>query len=149
MGAKSFGGRLIIISGLPKEPDGITPPPEEEEKLAQDVVLYMGPDLINGAGAYCGGCALFIKETSECAILKPAKVSEAHGVCGLYVPGKPGSAKTLKSLAAIPVSVAGYIEDAPTKCGTCEYFLKKEHACKVVEGKIEAGGCCNRWEEED
>lgn len=151
MGAKSFGGRLIIISGLPVPPGSLTPPPKQDkgEKLAQDVVLYMGPELINGNGAYCGGCALFIRDLSHCAILSPAKVDEKKGVCGLYIPGTSTNSTKMKALAAIPAKVAGYIEDGPTKCGTCEYFLRKEHACQVVEGKIEAGGCCNRWEEED
>ena len=36
-------------------------------------------------------------------------------------------------------------EEGPFKCGNCEYF-QAPNACQLVEGKIEAEGCCSLYE---
>jgi len=88
-------GRLPILSESNEESavhrEGGSPW-AEGAKLDPAVVLYMGPELIKGDGARCGGCIMFLPArggaagAGQCSILDPAEV-EAGGVCGLYVGG--------------------------------------------------------------
>ena len=115
----------------------------------KDDVLYMDASLIDTAGpnppgAVCGKCALFIADTSACEILAPPQVSGEMGVCGLFVGGQPTTSEFDQPLQLVPDIVAGYFESGPTMCGNCSHFIKPMH-CRIVKGKVEAGGCCNAW----
>lgn len=40
---------------------------------------------------------------------------------------------------------AGYISAQPAiRCNSCTFYHKSGH-CEVVQGKVEAYGCCNLW----
>ncbi len=119
-------------------------------KLKQAVVLYMGEDLLDkGAehpkGAACGKCSMFLTDTSECSILKPAPVSGPRGICGLFVGGEAMTSEDHPPMLLVPREVAGYTDDGPTRCGNCRNF-RPPRGCAIVEGKVEANGCCNGWE---
>lgn len=45
---------------------------------------------------------------------------------------------------------AGYLppSQAPFRCGSCEYFSAPS-ACRLVEGRIEAEGCCNLFSKDE
>lgn len=127
--------------------------PASTEKLDQAVVLYMGPELLDKAGkkavvdepgAACGKCMMFLKDTSECSILKPSKV-DAYGVCGLFVGGAPATSKEHPPMKLVPQETAGYSDDGPTRCGTCAYF-EEPSACAKVSGEVDENGCCNGYE---
>jgi hypothetical protein len=44
--------------------------------------------------------------------------------------------------------ISGYLppEDGPFECENCHYF-KKPNSCEIVEGDIDAEGCCNLFTE--
>jgi hypothetical protein len=100
------------------------------------------------------------RHAEECTVVhidgtSDTRVSFEHGVCGLYVGGKPmPESDTHKPMPVVPRSVAGYIEEGgvPTHCGNCEYYLPLPAAdvrsghCKIVEGIVNFYGCCNAWE---
>lgn len=116
--------------------------------LEKPVVLYMDAALIDAAtpdppGAACGKCALFLADVSACEVLAPPQVSPT-GVCGLFVGGPPTTSQADPPLGLVPAEVAGYVENGPTMCGNCAYFLKPIR-CRIVKGDVEAGGCCNHW----
>lgn len=121
----------------------------EGGKLRPETVLYLSPDEIGDeSGAHCGGCLFFETETSNCFITSPSKCNGEHGVCGFFigaVGGKGILRKEGKPLELIPKEKAGYVEEGPTHCASCEYFNGKD-GCAKVGGQIEPNGCCNHWE---
>lgn len=41
---------------------------------------------------------------------------------------------------------SGYISAKPSiRCGTCRFFSSERKSCQIVQGKIDANGCCNLW----
>ena len=123
--------------------------------LNKDAVLYMPPNLIEKGGpggAVCGRCIMYLGDTSQCAILRPPQVNGEHGVCGLFVGGKPTTSEEHPPMKIVPAEVAGYVTTGPTKCGNCKYF-EDEHrigsqgngTCEVIKGIVNARGCCNAW----
>lgn len=117
--------------------------------IPQAVVLYMGPELLDRGsshpkGAVCGKCMMFLADISACSILTPAGVSGPHGVCGLFVGGDTTSSSEHMPMKLVPKEVAGYSDDAPTRCGNCRNFLPRTR-CRVVEGTVHENGCCNGW----
>jgi hypothetical protein len=115
------------------------------KRLEQPVVLYIPAKLNPEKGFKCGNCIMGLEDTSECSILEPANVDLEYGVCGFHVPGENTTSKKHPPMEIIPKDVAGYIEDGPTYCGVCEYFIPP-NSCEVVNGKIDEYGCCNHWE---
>jgi hypothetical protein len=118
------------------------------KKLEQPVVLYMPPKALQPSGvkkgAVCGTCQMFSPHGSFCSILKPSNVNGYTGVCGLYVGGTPMAEEATEVVSA---KVAGYIDKgAPTRCGTCRFFIPETKECQIVEGTVEAYGCCHAWE---
>jgi len=98
------------------------------------------------AGAICGNCRLYFGDregNGGCTVVK-GTINGPRGICGLYVNGTP--AKTGKSGTLDP-STVGYELVGPTHCGSCKFFDERG-SCKIVEGQIEAGGCCNAWQGE-
>jgi hypothetical protein len=128
----------------------------EGGKLRPETVVYLTPDEIGDpSGARCGGCIFFKPDTSECMLTSPAKCNAEHGVCALFL-GRPEKAANAEikghPFGLILKTQAGYIEDGPTKCGTCEYWEGGENAegtCAKVGGKIYKDGCCSHWESDD
>ncbi len=123
----------------------------EDGKLRPETVVYLGPEQINDdTGAHCGACFFFHKPTSQCFLTKPAKCNAEHGVCDFYIGGENPHAENAEAgpQELVPKTMAGYIEEGPTHCASCEYFNGKD-ACKKVGGHIEPGGCCNHWEPGD
>lgn len=130
---------------------------KQNDKMDPAVVLYMPPEALGDGGAKCGTCVLGLSD-GRCVSVHAdddktnTDVSLEHGVCGIYVHG------VLDSLVQIQPTIsrteAGYInKGAPTNCGKCEYFTyDQEFGClkvdgrKTAKGKIESGGCCNRWD---
>jgi hypothetical protein len=115
------------------------------EKLSKDVVLYFSAaDIASRSGARCGICIMFFPQSS-CTAVKGA-ISGDKGVCGLYVNG-PNAAKMLTP--HLSKQTAGYSEEGPTHCGSCEYYGggPEKGPCKIVEGEVEFHGCCNAWED--
>ena len=121
-------------------------------KLSKPAAGYLSARLIGtegGPGTKCSRCRDFIKSTGECLILTDPQVSAEHGTCTQFLRGEPYT--RAKPLRLVPKEVVGYIEgnDVPTFCGRCEYYT--EHGrykgeCKLVDGTIEYGGCCNFYE---
>jgi hypothetical protein len=98
--------------------------------------LYYNPESIGSDdGARCGICRFYQDHT--CKIVE-GSINPDTGICGLYVK-EPISKKE-----------AGYAENGPTHCFSCEYMIVKklfgESRCGKVEGMIEGRGCCNLWE---
>lgn len=130
----------------------------EADKISQQTVLYMTPQMLDasgekGKGARCGKCAFFIKDKSECFITSPAHCDAKHGVCGLFVGGERFLSEAATPQEYVPKTAAGYIESAPTFCSICEYWKGKKDAkpedegeCEKVAGQVFAGGCCNGFE---
>lgn len=118
-----------------------------DKKLAKSSVLYYpAKDIVEKDGAHCGKCMMFFedKDGGKCTVVEGA-IDGPTGVCGLYVHGKhmgPTMDGTLEK------STVGYIEDGPTQCGNCEYYIgdSKSGICRKVAGRIEFRGCCNLWE---
>lgn len=135
-----------------------TPEEKQDDKMDPAVVLYMPPESLGEGGAKCGTCILGLSD-NKCAVVhadddkNDTSVSLKYGVCGLYAQGKLDSLVKIQPI--ISRTEAGYInKGAPTNCGKCQYFTKeKEFGCTKIDGRktekgyIEAGGCCNRWEE--
>lgn len=117
--------------------------------IPKPVVLYMGPELLDRAsqspkGSVCGKCMMFLTDTSECSVLSPPGVSGDRGVCGLFVGGEPMTSQDHPPMDLVPADVAGYSEDAPTRCGTCRHYLRPDR-CAAVRGKVHPDGCCNGY----
>ena len=126
------------------------------EKVAKPSALYMPPNLIERGlsageyGARCGGCMMFLTDTSQCTILDPAPVNGKTGVCGLFVGGKAGTSKDHKPMKLVPPYIAGYVTNGPTQCGNCTNFqgpaINATAMCAKVSGMVHKDGCCNLWE---
>lgn len=118
--------------------------------IPQEVVLYMSPDVLdqggtNPRGAVCGKCMMFLNDIEACVILRPPAVSGANGVCGLFIGGETTSSDRNPPQQLVPAEMAGYTDDAPTRCGNCRNFLPRTR-CRSVEGTVHEDGCCNGWE---
>jgi hypothetical protein len=120
----------------------------EDGKLRPETVTYLSAEQIGDeTGAHCGACFFFHKPTSQCFLTSPPKCNAERGVCDFYLHGDMGDDRD-EPMELITKKAAGYIEDGPTHCASCEYFDGKS-ACQKVGGEIEAGACCNHWEEDD
>lgn len=126
-----------------------------DSKVHPEVVVYLKPEQIGTEeGAHCGACFFFHRPASECFLTSPARCSAEKGVCNYYLHGnlwEKNEAKALpKPQRLIAKKDAGYIEEGPTHCSTCEYFVDKEAEsgpCQKVKGTVHSRGCCNAWEE--
>lgn len=131
---------------------------KQDTKLDKAVVLYMPAEVIgSNVGAHCGDCWKFIGSESgsgKCVEVEGA-INPAHGVCGLYVNGrvfdgvKPNLPETVVQISK---AIAGYVENGPTHCHSCEYYRGTQEGsgpCEKVSGAVEAFGCCNQWQEDD
>lgn len=116
-----------------------------DEKLKKAVVLYYPAKQVGTKeGTSCGACMMFFGG-GKCTVVE-GKIDGDNGVCGLYVFGEH-MGPTMEGMT--PKSVVGYITNAPTHCGNCENYNGGEDnsgSCKIVEGNVEALGCCNAWE---
>jgi|SRR6267142_2101402 len=102
----------------------------------------------------CAGCIFWLRDTQECELLDPAKVTAEQG-CGLYVGGEPTNSSVSRPLRLINAEVAG-LDNGPFTCKRCEYFgwtgLSGGRApCKKgvadFEGDtVHLNACCNAWE---
>jgi hypothetical protein len=127
-------------------------------KLDKAIVLYFpGETLGSKVGAHCGDCWKFIGSEAgpgQC-IEVAGEITPAHGVCGLYVNGRVFDGvkpKLPKSVVQISKVIAGYVEQGPTHCGNCEYYMgsfEGSGPCKKVDGTVQYFGCCNHWEQKD
>jgi hypothetical protein len=132
--------------------------PKVSAKLDKAIVLYFPEEELGShVGAHCGDCWKFIGSEDgpgQCIEVDGA-INPAHGVCGLYVNGRvfDGIEPNLPvPVAKISKEIAGYIEQGPTHCGNCEYYLGGDEmsgACRKVEGVVEFDGCCNHWESKE
>ena len=116
----------------------------EGGKLRPEVVVYLTAAQVGPAGAHCGACQFFRQSTSECFLTDPPACNAEHGVSALFLKGESIFKEGGTPLKKVAKDQAGYTEDGPTKCATCEYFNGKD-ACEKVGGTIEANGCCNYW----
>jgi hypothetical protein len=126
----------------------------EGGKLRPETVVYLTPEQIGDpSGAHCGACFFFHRPTSECFLTSPPKCNAERGVCDFYLHGnlweydRENKAKP-KPQKLVTKEAAGYIEEGPTHCASCEYFNGSD-ACEKVGGHIEPHGCCNHWEAGD
>lgn len=123
----------------------------EGGKLRPETVTYLTAEQIGDeTGAHCGACFFFHKPTGQCFLTSPPKCNAERGVCDFYLHGENPFAENAEAgpQELIPKKDAGYIEDGPTHCSSCEYFDGKS-ACQKVGGDIDPGGCCNHWEAGD
>lgn len=127
---------------------------DKAEKLDPAVVLYLPAKSINAkTGASCGECWKFIgdKTAKGSCVEVEGTIDGATGVCGLYIAGNllaDANPQVSTGIVQISKSIAGYSEEGPTHCGTCEYYGGDATSgpCEKVKGTVEFGGCCNRWE---
>jgi hypothetical protein len=127
----------------------------DEGKIAPETVVYLTPEQIGTEeGAHCGACFFFRRPASECFLTSPPRCNAEKGVCDYYLHGNlwdgAGDDIKMKPQELIPKTNAGYIEEGPTHCATCEYFGNKgadSGPCEKVKGQVKAKGCCNAWEE--
>lgn len=124
------------------------------EKLDPSVVLYLPAKSLNApAGAKCGGCWKFMGDKTskgKCVEVEGA-IDGPTGVCGLYLAGdllSGADPQVPEGIVQITKAIAGYSENGPTHCGTCEYYGgdAKSGPCEKVRGVVDFGGCCNRFE---
>jgi hypothetical protein len=121
-----------------------------EYKHSKAAVLYFKPKSINrAAGARCGACWKFIRNTGEC--LEVSGDIAARGVCGLYVNGVPHPTRLEHTwrITKISKEEAGYIERGDSHCVGCKNMAnpgEPSSPCREVEGLIEQRGCCNEYE---
>lgn len=124
-----------------------------KKKLDKGVVLYFRPESIAvPEGSHCGVCWKFVigdgKGKGKCLEVKGA-IDGPRGTCGLYVHGKPFKWAPNFEITQVSKEEAGYVEEGPTHCVTCEYMEKpsdKTSMCESVEGVIHQLGCCNGHE---
>jgi len=125
----------------------------EGGKMRPEVVVYLKPEQIgDDSGAHCGGCIFFNSERSECLLTSPPACNSENGVCAAFLGGKSIFKAGDSPLKLLPKEQAGYTEQGPTKCDTCEYWEggdKAEGSCAKVGGEIYRDGCCNYWEGDD
>lgn len=120
------------------------------EKDAKAAVLYFKPGSIaRAAGARCGACWKFIRNTGECLEVRGDIV--AGGVCGLYINGVPHPTRLDHQWRITKVSQeeAGYTDRGDSHCVSCEYMAHPGNAtspCEKVQGLVEQRGCCNEYE---
>lgn len=104
--------------------------------VPKSTALYFLPESIgDDAGARCGICRFYAE--NSCKIVD-GRIDPDVGICGLYVKEPVSKAE------------AGYSEEGPTHCASCEYMLNPklfgESRCGKVEGMVEGRACCNFWE---
>jgi len=121
-------------------------------KLDKGTVLYYGPESVAvPEGTHCGACWKFVgdpKKKGSCVEVK-GSIDGPRGTCGLYVHGQPFGYSPGFKVTQVSQKEAGYIENGPTHCVSCEYMLKpseKFSECRNVEGVIHQLGCCNGYE---
>jgi len=105
------------------------------ELTPKPTALYFTPLSIGSdAGARCGICKFY--SNKKCEIVE-GSIDPDVGICGLYI-NKP-----------VTKAEAGYSEQGPTHCQSCEYMvlpkLFGESRCGKVQGMVEGRGCCNLW----
>ena len=107
------------------------------EKIDKVIVLYFNSQEVGtDKGTSCGACMLY--GSQDCKIVDGV-IDPIRGTCALYVNTK------------LPKFTAGYITNAPTHCGNCEYYNgnSQKGSCDVVKGTVDFHGCCNAWEKSD
>lgn len=116
-------------------------------KIDQAAALYFPARIIGQPeGASCGRCFMYRgypRGQGSCTVVEGA-INGPNGICGLYVHGKGDSDETAEKLSK---KSAGYSEEGPTHCGSCEYYGGNSNSgpCQKVSGTVEFGGCCNLW----
>lgn len=126
------------------------------DKLDKAVVLYFPARFIGVAkGSHCGACWKFVGEPGgegQCVEVD-GDINGPKGTCGLYMHGKPfETMPKFGPLLKITKQIAGYIEQGPTHCGSCEYYggaQEEKGPCARVQGIVEFEGCSNAWEHDD
>lgn len=124
---------------------------KKAEKLDQWVVAYYpADDGVPPSGTSCGQCWKFVK-SGACVEVKGN--IEADKTCINFVEGTPFKSDPRLPIMQLDKHVVGY-GPGNTKCDKCEYFhgLDKCEKVKGYDGlknleHIEAGGCCNAFEE--
>jgi hypothetical protein len=117
-------------------------------KIPSEKMVYLTPEQ-TGGGCHCGGCMFFQKGSSECLLTSPAECDAEKGVCALFLGGESIFKTGDEPQERITKDEAGYVTDAPTRCGNCEYFEGdgETGSCAKVGGTtIYRDGCCNGWE---
>src|SRR5215472_8240038 len=101
-----------------QRPNHRNPGSIQPQMIPKSVALYYPPPLIGEqSGARCGRCLMF-NEEGRCAAVE-GSINADTGVCGLYVHGDPEGS----NFGLIGKDVAGYVENGPTHCGNCRYYL--------------------------
>lgn len=117
----------------------------EQPRATLEDALYFGPAMTGPEGVNCGTCMMFLRDTSQCSILRPPKVSGKTGGCRFYIKGDPTTSEKHPPMKIMPADVAGYSEEGPFRCGNCEYFSGVGY-CKKFRAGVQEYGCCNGWE---
>lgn len=137
---------LPVFKENPKtEPDVV------ESKLDQTAAGYIPARSVhNSAGTQCRSCWKFIRSGSCVEVKGPIRPEQT---CVQYVAGQPFTHDPAFRIIQLDPQVAGLTQGS-TDCGKCEYFGGQDKCHKVrgfdgIENKehIEAGGCCNSFEE--
>jgi hypothetical protein len=119
--------------------------------IQKAVALYYSPESIGSPdGARCDICWKFNRPNRACIEVE-GKINGPRGICGLYVNGTPVGNLILNGPSRkVTQGEAGYSEDGPTHCGSCdEMMIRKVYGtspCKKVMGPVDGRACCNLWE---
>lgn len=119
--------------------------------IDKPTALYFSPESIGSSdGARCDICWKFNPLERGCLEVE-GKINGPRGICGLYVNGAPvGHKIMLGPSRKVTKPEAGYSEEGPTHCGSCDEMLVRkvygESPCKKVSGIVDGRACCNIWQ---
>lgn len=118
--------------------------------IDKSAALYFEPESIGSPdGARCNICWKFDRIAKAC-IEVTGSINGPRGICGLYVNGEPSGHVALVHIRKVSKEEAGYSEQGPTHCGSCDEMIVRkvygESPCKKVKGIVNGRACCNFWE---
>ena len=113
-------------------------------RLTKPEVLYM--EIAEGPFR-CSKCVMWIPDTDRCSIHPPETEVRAEMVCGLFVPGDPGTER--KDPGGYVTAEQSGLGEGETSCGNCRWGVEAQCTHPMLEGwpvDME-NGCCNAWTE--
>lgn len=94
----------------------------------------------------CGNCNMLYEKDGKyyCTMVK-GEIDADIGVCNYWSLRKTQPDSKAEWDPLLDKKEAGYVETAPSKCGTCKFY-KDPRKCEMVEGDIDPEfGCCTAW----
>lgn len=116
--------------------------------------LYAPPNP-DGSRKNCGNCWAWVKE-GKCLIHKKTLKVIKDAVCGFHIFGKPKDEWEDLDIEPYDSKLSGLIKTKGTSCDLCIWYEGKEKGIclgvsdgKNKPAKVQAKGCCARWEKKE